>query len=48
MLISAQNTRSISSTTVWLLAPGVAIFITILAFNFLGDGLRDAVDAMSA
>jgi peptide/nickel transport system permease protein len=29
----------------WLLAPGVAIFITVLAFNFLGDGLRDAVDA---
>ena len=28
----------------WLLAPGVAIFITVLAFNFLGDGLRDAVD----
>jgi peptide/nickel transport system permease protein len=28
----------------WLLAPGVAIFVTVLAFNFLGDGLRDAVD----
>jgi peptide/nickel transport system permease protein len=31
----------------WLLAPGVAIFITVLAFNFLGDGLRDAVDTKS-
>jgi peptide/nickel transport system permease protein len=31
----------------WLLAPGAAIFITVLAFNFLGDGLRDAVDAKS-
>jgi peptide/nickel transport system permease protein len=25
--------------------PGLAIFITVLAFNFLGDGLRDALDA---
>lgn len=28
----------------WLLAPGAAIFLTVLAFNFLGDGLRDAAD----
>jgi peptide/nickel transport system permease protein len=28
----------------WMLLPGLAIFITILAFNFLGDGLRDAAD----
>jgi peptide/nickel transport system permease protein len=25
-------------------APGVAIFVTVLAFNFLGDGIRDALD----
>ena len=24
--------------------PGLAIMITILAFNFIGDGLRDALD----
>jgi peptide/nickel transport system permease protein len=24
--------------------PGVAIFVTVLAFNFVGDGLRDALD----
>jgi peptide/nickel transport system permease protein len=24
--------------------PGVAIFLTVLAFNFMGDGLRDALD----
>jgi len=24
--------------------PGVAVIITVLAFNFLGDGLRDAAD----
>lgn len=26
------------------LFPGIAIFITVLAFNLLGDGLRDALD----
>jgi peptide/nickel transport system permease protein len=24
--------------------PGLAIMITVLAFNFLGDGLRDEMD----
>jgi peptide/nickel transport system permease protein len=24
--------------------PGIAIMITVLAFNLLGDGLRDALD----
>ncbi len=29
----------------WIaIAPGVAILILVLAFNFLGDGLRDAID----
>lgn len=28
----------------WILIPGLFIFITVMAFNFLGDGLRDAVD----
>lgn len=29
----------------WLaIYPGILIFITLLAFNFLGDGLRDALD----
>ena len=29
----------------WLiLAPGMAILIIVMAFNFLGDGLRDAID----
>jgi ABC-type dipeptide/oligopeptide/nickel transport system permease subunit len=25
-------------------APGFAIFLTVLAFNFIGDGLRRAID----
>ena len=28
----------------WALFPGGAIFITVLAINFMGDGLRDALD----
>jgi peptide/nickel transport system permease protein len=28
----------------WALFPGAAIFLTVLAINFIGDGLRDAVD----
>ncbi len=29
----------------WALFPGMAIFITVLTINFVGDGLRDALDA---
>ena len=28
----------------WALFPGLAIFLTVLTINFLGDGLRDALD----
>lgn len=35
-------------TAPWLaLAPGFMIFLTVLAFNYLGDGLRDALDPRS-
>lgn len=43
MLSAAQNTEYLR-TYPWLLAPGAAIFLTVLTFNFLGDGLRDALD----
>lgn len=43
LLQDAQNLRSISLAP-WLLAPGGAVVLTVLAFNFLGDGLRDAAD----
>jgi peptide/nickel transport system permease protein len=42
-----QQARSLTVLTdfPWLLyAPGMAIFVTVMAFNFLGDGLRDALD----
>ena len=28
----------------WALFPGIAIFLTVLTINFIGDGLRDALD----
>ena len=31
-----------------IIFPGVALFLTILAFNFLGDGLRDALDPQAS
>jgi peptide/nickel transport system permease protein len=43
MLNAAQNTEYMQRFP-WILAPGAAIFVTVLAFNFLGDGLRDAAD----
>src|SRR5271170_7111863 len=46
MLTAAQNTEYMKNYP-WLLAPGAAIFVTVLAFNFLGDGLRDATDTKS-
>ncbi|MEO1197974.1 MAG: ABC transporter permease [Pseudomonadota bacterium] len=43
LLNEAQN---ITVVTVypWLMAPVIPIIIVVLAFNFLGDGLRDAAD----
>ena len=43
MLADAQNVRSLADFP-WLLAPGFFIFVTVFAFNFLGDGVRDALD----
>jgi peptide/nickel transport system permease protein len=43
LLQEAQNIRTVSLAP-WLLLPGLAVVITVLAFNFLGDGLRDAAD----
>ena len=43
LLQDAQNIRSLSQSP-WLLIPGLFVIVTVLAFNFLGDGLRDAAD----
>ena len=37
--------RNFLITNPWLvMVPGVALMVTVLAFNFLGDGLRDVLD----
>jgi len=43
LLQESQDLRSVSMAP-WLLLPAIAIMITVLALNFLGDGLRDAAD----
>jgi peptide/nickel transport system permease protein len=43
MLQDAQSVSALANAP-WLLYPGLAIMIVVLAFNFLGDGLRDAAD----
>ena len=44
MLNQARSIRVLTSFPWMLFAPGTAIFLTVMAFNFLGDGLRDALD----
>lgn len=46
LLQEAQNIRTVALSP-WLMLPGLAVVITVLAFNFLGDGLRDAADPFS-
>jgi len=43
MLSTAINASAVKQYP-WILIPGFVIFIAIMAFNFLGDGLRDAFD----
>ncbi len=43
LLQDAQNFRTVALHP-WLLIPGLFVIITVIAFNFLGDGLRDAAD----
>lgn len=43
LLKEAQNIQTLVLYP-WLLIPGAFVAISILAFNFLGDGLRDAAD----
>jgi peptide/nickel transport system permease protein len=43
LLQQAQNVQTVAITP-WLLLPAIPVIVVILAFNFLGDGLRDAAD----
>ena len=43
LLQQAQNIQAVAISP-WLLIPAAPVILAILAFNFLGDGLRDAAD----
>ena len=44
MLSSAVQNGYYSIDPAFMLVPGLTIFITVMAFNLFGDGLRDALD----
>jgi peptide/nickel transport system permease protein len=43
LLQQSQNVQTIALSP-WLMLPAVPVLVVVLAFNFLGDGLRDAAD----
>jgi peptide/nickel transport system permease protein len=43
LLQEAQNIQTLALAP-WLLVPGVVVIVAVLAFNLVGDGLRDAAD----
>lgn len=44
-MINAANSLIDFQKRPWLwIPPGVAIFMTVISINLLGDGLRDAID----
>ena len=43
LLQQAQNVQTVALSP-WLMIPAVPVIVAVMAFNFLGDGLRDAAD----
>jgi peptide/nickel transport system permease protein len=43
LLQQAQNVQTVAISP-WLMLPAVPVIVVVMAFNFLGDGLRDAAD----
>jgi peptide/nickel transport system permease protein len=46
LLQEAQSIQTVAQAN-WLLMPGLVVIIAVLAFNLVGDGLRDAADPYS-
>ena len=46
LLYSAQNIQTLAQIP-WLLITGLFVVVSVLAFNFMGDGLRDAADPLA-
>ncbi len=47
LLLRDASKLEVVSSYPWLLWPGLFVFISVLAFNFMGDALRDAADTQS-
>ena len=47
VLLSDSQSIRVLAQTPWTLIPGIFVIVTVLAFNFLGDGIRDAADPYS-
>ena len=43
LLYDAQKFRNVALYP-WMMIPGIFVVLTVMSFNFLGDGLRDALD----
>ena len=44
LLLAQAQSVDVFTQFPWLLLPGLAIVLVIMAYNFLGDGVRDALD----
>jgi len=47
VLLAESQKISVLAESPWLLLPAIPIIIVVLAFNFMGDGIRDAADPYS-
>ena len=47
LMLSASRSYRVVQDFPWVLIPGICIFLAIMAWNFVGDGVRDAVDPRS-
>ena len=45
--LASEGFRAMKSFPHLIIFPGAVLFVTMLAFNYLGDGLRDALDPRS-
>jgi peptide/nickel transport system permease protein len=48
MISDAVNSGFYAIDPMYMIIPGLAIFLTVMAFNLFGDGLRDALDPRSS
>jgi len=48
MISDAINNQNYVTDPMSMIVPGLAIFLTVMAFNLFGDGLRDALDPRSS